>query len=97
MTVTAGVAAIKGTYSGTCGSATCTRTSRWCSRPRARGRPGTIAPTCGGFTDTGDGPRLTYDADAIVGGMIGGVGQRMLGSVVASGWRASSSATSSGC
>ena len=34
--------------------------------------------TCA-FTDNGDGhDRLTYDADAVVGGMIGGVGQRML-------------------
>ncbi len=28
-----------------------------------------------------DGTRLTYDADAVVGGMVGGVGQRMLTAV----------------
>src|SRR5690606_2373094 len=34
------------------------------------------------FTDNGDGTtQIDYDADAIVGGMIGGVGQRMLTSV----------------
>jgi hypothetical protein len=34
------------------------------------------------FAPAGDGAtRVTYDADAVVGGMVGGVGQRMLGSV----------------
>ena len=37
---------------------------------------------------------VTYDADAVVGGMVGGVGQRMLELGLASGWPASSSATS---
>ena len=34
------------------------------------------------FEDLGaEGTRISYDADAIVGGMVGGVGQRMLSSV----------------
>lgn len=47
------------------------------------GAPGTIgADVDVTFTDLGDGTtRIGYAADAIVGGMIGGVGQRMLSSV----------------
>ena len=47
------------------------------------GAPGTIGATVNvGFADGGDGTtRVTWDADAVVGGMIGGVGQRMLTSV----------------
>ena len=33
------------------------------------------------FVDVDDGTRIAYEADAIVGGMVGGVGQRMLSSV----------------
>ena len=33
------------------------------------------------FTPEGTSTRVSYDADAVVGGMIGGVGQRMLTSV----------------
>ena len=47
------------------------------------GAPGTIgADVAVSFADAGDGTtRVTYDADAVVGGMVGGVGQRMLSSV----------------
>jgi uncharacterized protein len=47
------------------------------------GAPGTIgADVSVGFADAGDGrTTITYDADAVVGGMVGGVGQRMLTSV----------------
>jgi len=47
------------------------------------GAPGTIGATVlVGFTDNGDGTTtVAYDADAVVGGMVGGVGQRMLTSV----------------
>src|SRR5699024_6583565 len=45
--------------------------------------PGTIDATVPvRFSDSGAGTTtLTYDADAVVGGMVGGVGQRMLTSV----------------
>ena len=84
MTVTAGVAAIKGTYAGTCALSDLKeheslvmrlpgrRRSRHGRRDRRRvasRRPATAAP------------QIAYEADAIVGGMVGGVGQRMLGSV----------------
>ncbi len=47
------------------------------------GAPGTIAADVKvSFADNGDGTtQLSYDADSVVGGMIGGVGQRMLTSV----------------
>src|ERR1044072_9431336 len=83
MTVTAGVAAIKGTYAGTCVLSDLAEPSSLVMKLDGAGAPGTIGATLKvGFADAGDGtPRVTWDADAVVGWMIGGVGQRMLTSV----------------
>ena len=83
MTVTAGVAAIKGTYAGTCVLSDLPEPSSLVMKLDGAGAPGTIGATVNvGFADGGDGTtRVTWDADAVVGGMIGGVGQRMLTSV----------------
>ena len=83
MTVTAGVAAIKGTYAGTCVLSDLSEPSSLVMRLDGAGAPGTIGATVNvGFADGGDGTtRVTWDADAVVGGMVGGVGQRMLTSV----------------
>ncbi|MEI2714842.1 MAG: carbon monoxide dehydrogenase subunit G [Nocardioides sp.] len=83
MTVTAGVASIKGTYSGTCELSDLHEHESLVMRLAGAGAPGTIgADVDVTFTDLGDGTtRIGYAADAIVGGMIGGVGQRMLSSV----------------
>ncbi len=82
MTVTAGVAAIKGTYSGTCSLSDLHEHESLVLKAQGAGAPGTIAADVQvRFAEAGDSTMLTYDADAIVGGMIGGVGQRMLGSV----------------
>ena len=83
MTVTAGVAAIKGTYAGTCVLSDLTEPASLVMKLDGAGAPGTIGATVNvGFADGGDGTtRVTWDADAVVGGMIGGVGQRMLTSV----------------
>jgi hypothetical protein len=83
MTVTAGVAAIKGTYAGICVLSDLAAPSSLVMRLDGAGAPGTIGATVNvGFADGGDGTtRVTWDADAVVGGMIGGVGQRMLTSV----------------
>lgn len=83
MTVNAGVAAIRGTYSGTCELRDLTPRASLVLKASGAGAPGTIAADVKvGFTDNGDGTTLLrYDADAVVGGMIGGVGQRMLTSV----------------
>jgi carbon monoxide dehydrogenase subunit G len=83
MTVTAGVAAIKGTYAGTCALSDLTPHESLVMRLQGAGAPGTIDATVHvSFRGDGDGgSTVAYDADAVVGGMVGGVGQRMLGSV----------------
>lgn len=83
MTVTAGVAAIKGTYDGTCSLGDLEPPTSLTMKVQGAGAPGTIGATVQvSFADNGDGTTaLSYDADAVVGGMVGGVGQRMLTSV----------------
>ncbi len=83
MTVTVGVAAIKGTYAGTCALSDLEEHQSLRLKGEGSGAPGTIsADVAVRFADNGDGTTtLTYDADTVVGGMIGGVGQRMLTSV----------------
>ncbi len=83
MTVTAGVAAIRGTYSGTCELRDLEPHRSLVLKAAGAGAPGTIAADVKvAFADNGDGTtHLAYDADSVVGGMIGGVGQRMLTSV----------------
>jgi len=83
MSVTAGVAAIKGTYAGEVSLHDKVAPSSLRLKATGAGAPGTIdatvlvrfAPSAGGGTE------LSYDADASVGGAIGGVGQRMLAGV----------------
>lgn len=83
MTVTAGVAAIKGTYSGSCTLDDLSEHQSLVMRLTGAGAPGTIDATVDvSFEDLGaEGTRISYEADAVVGGMVGGVGQRMLTSV----------------
>ena len=83
MTVTAGVAAIKGTYAGSCELSDLQKGNALVMKLNGAGAPGTIGANVDvRFTDNGDGTTtVAYDADAVVGGMVGGVGQRMLTSV----------------
>jgi len=82
MTVTAGVASIKGTYAGSCRLTDLVERESLVMRLDGAGAPGTIGATVQvRFTPEGSSTRVSYDADAVVGGMIGGVGQRMLTSV----------------
>lgn len=82
MTVTAGVAAIKGTYQGACTLSDLKPHESLTMGLKGAGAPGTIDATVGvRFEAQGDQTLLSYDADAVVGGMVGGVGQRMLTSV----------------
>lgn len=79
MTVTAGVASIKGTYVGEVALTEPEPPNFVVLRARGQGAPGMIDATVRvRLSATGTGTRLDYDADATVGGMIGGVGQRML-------------------
>ena len=82
MTVTAGVASIKGTYAGSCELRDLVEHESLVMKLDGAGAPGTIGATVNvRFTPEGSSTRISYDADAVVGGMIGGVGQRMLTSV----------------
>jgi len=83
MTVTAGVAAIKGTYQGSCSLSDLKEHESLVMRLTGAGAPGTIDATVHVYFGEADAgvTRIDYDADAVVGGMVGGVGQRMLTSV----------------
>lgn len=82
MTVTAGVAAIKGTYAGSCALSDLQPHRSLVMTLQGAGAPGTIDATVDvHFDEVDGGTRVSYDADAVVGGMVGGVGQRMLTSV----------------
>lgn len=82
MTVTAGVAAIKGTYDGSCVLSDLVEHESLVMRLQGAGAPGTVDATVTvRFAEHEAGTRIAWDADAVVGGMVGGVGQRMLGSV----------------
>ena len=83
MTVTAGVASIKGSYDGEVRITDQQQPASFMLRASGSGAPGTVsADVLVTLDDAGDGStRLRYDADAVVGGMIGGVGQRVLSGV----------------
>lgn len=83
MTVTAGVAAIKGTYQGQCTLSDLRQHEGLTMRLSGAGAPGTIDATVQvSFGAPAPGAtEISYEADAVVGGMVGGVGQRMLTSV----------------
>lgn len=83
MTVSAGVASIKGVYQGEVSLSDPEEPERFTLRARGAGAPGTVDATVRILLSEVDGgsTRVDYDAEAVVGGMIGGVGQRMLGSV----------------
>ncbi|MGH9251454.1 MAG: SRPBCC family protein [Acidimicrobiales bacterium] len=82
-TVTAGVASIKGTYSGDVRLSDQAEPDSFVLHAAGAGAPGTVsADVRVTLADAEDGgTRLDYDADAVVGGVIGGVGQRMLAGV----------------
>ncbi len=83
MTITAGIASIKGTYLGDVALAEQNPPGSFVLRASGAGGPGTLsADVKVDLEDLGDGrTRLRYDADAVVGGTIGGVGQRVLSGV----------------
>ena len=83
MTVTAGVAAIKGTYQGSCTLSDLRSNESLVMRLSGAGAPGTIDATVQVFFGEAEPgvTKIDYEADAVVGGMVGGVGQRMLTSV----------------
>jgi len=82
MTVIAGVASIKGSYAGTVQLAELQPPTSFVLRASGAGAPGTVsAEVTVRLTEQQGVTVLEYDADAVIGGMIGGVGQRMLAGV----------------
>jgi carbon monoxide dehydrogenase subunit G len=81
--VTAGVASIKGVYAGDVTLTDQAEPSSFVLHAAGAGAPGTVnADVRVTLTEVdGGSTRLDYDADAVIGGMLGGVGQRMLSSV----------------
>jgi uncharacterized protein len=78
-TVTAGVASIKGTYTGQVQLRDKQAPESYRLSASGSGAPGTIQADAEVRLETdGDTTIVHYDADAVVGGMIGGVGQRMI-------------------
>jgi hypothetical protein len=82
MTVTAGVAAIKGTYDGQAVFSQETEPESFVLSLSGAGGPGTVnADVLVRLSPADGGTDLDWTADATVGGPVGGVGQRMLSSV----------------
>lgn len=83
MTLSAGVASIKGVYQGEVRISDQDEPSSFVLTASGAGAPGTVAARVDVALAAGDDSTTTvsYDADATVGGMIGGVGQRMLSGV----------------
>ena len=82
-TVTAGVASIKGVYTGDVRLTDQAEPKSFVLHAAGAGAPGTVSADVRVSLADADGgaTRLDYDADAVVGGVIGGVGQRMLAGV----------------
>jgi carbon monoxide dehydrogenase subunit G len=83
MTLAAGVASIKGVYQGEVRLTDQIEPDSFTLKAAGAGAPGTVSADVKVTLAAGpaDTTVLSYDADAIVGGMIGGVGQRMLSGV----------------
>jgi carbon monoxide dehydrogenase subunit G len=83
MTITAGVASITGTYVGDVALTDQQPFGSFTLRASGSGTPGTVsADVAVRLEELGEGTTaLNYDADAVVGGPIGGVGQRVLTAV----------------
>ena len=80
MTVSVGVASIKGTYDGDVILTEQNPPGSFVLKVIGAGAPGTVgADVVFRLQESGTGgTELSYEADAVVGGAIGGVGQRML-------------------
>ena len=79
MNVTVGVGAIRGTYAGEVRLSDQQRPSSYVMHASGAGAPGQVRATVTiNLEPDGDGTALTYSADAVVGGPVAGVGQRMI-------------------
>jgi carbon monoxide dehydrogenase subunit G len=79
MNVTVGVGAIRGTYAGEVRLSDQQRPTSYVMHASGAGGPGNVRATVTiNLERDGDGTALTYSADAVVGGPVAGVGQRMI-------------------
>jgi len=81
-TITAGIASIKGTYLGDVALSDRVAPEQYRLHASGSGAPGTVsADALVTLEEVEGGTKVGYSADAVVGGMIGGVGQRMIAGV----------------
>ncbi len=81
-TITAGIASIKGTYLGDVALSDRVAPEQYRLHASGSGAPGTVsADALVTLEEVDGGTKVGYSADAVVGGMIGGVGQRMIAGV----------------
>jgi carbon monoxide dehydrogenase subunit G len=79
LNVTVGVGAIRGTYAGEVKLSDQRRPSTYVMHASGAGGPGNVRATVTiNLAPHDDGTALTYSADAVVGGPVAGVGQRMI-------------------
>src|SRR5688572_32576210 len=79
MNVSVGVGAIRGTYAGEVHLTDQERPTSYVMRASGAGAPGQVRATVTiNLEPNGAGTTLTYSADAVVGGPVAGVGQRMM-------------------
>ncbi|MGY1605888.1 MULTISPECIES: SRPBCC family protein [unclassified Geodermatophilus] len=79
MDVSVGVGAIRGTYAGEVRLTDQQRPSSYVMHASGAGAPGNVRATVTiGLEPTDEGTTLTWSADAVVGGPVAGVGQRMI-------------------
>ncbi|MGY5882955.1 SRPBCC family protein [Modestobacter lacusdianchii] len=79
MVVSAGVGAIRGKYAGEVRLSDLTFPSSYVMHASGSGGPGSVRATVQiNLAPAGDGTELTWSADAVVGGAVAGVGQRMI-------------------
>jgi hypothetical protein len=82
MDVAVGVGAIRGTYAGEVRLTDQQRPSSYVMHASGAGAPGNVrAKVVIGLQPTDEGTTLTWSADAVVGGPVAGVGQRMISGV----------------
>jgi carbon monoxide dehydrogenase subunit G len=79
LNVSVGVGAIRGTYAGEVRLSDQQRPTSYVMHASGAGAPGQVRATVTiNLEPDGDGTVLTYSADAVVGGPVAGVGQRMI-------------------
>jgi carbon monoxide dehydrogenase subunit G len=79
MNVSVGVGAIRGTYAGEVRLTDQERPRSYVMHASGAGAPGQVRATVTiGLAPSEEGTTLTYSADAVVGGPVAGVGQRMM-------------------